>query len=143
MTETDSRWTAMCKMSEHHCGADLLGVEECKSPFGLYELRIPVDKNLPCDDSVITDKNCKDLDVSLLMFPWYFHGFAPNIRTLLIINEDIKPTTYEWTRPFRPSMPASACNSLPPKTTNQRVVLHSNVNAHLMRTLIDRSSLFL
>jgi len=42
---------------------NLLGMEECKSPFGTYELKIPVDENLECDDTGMTDINCKDLDV--------------------------------------------------------------------------------
>ena len=42
----------------------LLGMEECKSPFGIYELKIPVDENLKCGDNRITSTNCKDLDVS-------------------------------------------------------------------------------
>ena len=42
----------------------LLGADECVSPFGIYELEIPVDKDLECGSSVITASNCKDLDVS-------------------------------------------------------------------------------
>ena len=42
----------------------LMGMGECKSPFGIYELKIPVDENLECDDSIITNTNCKNLDVS-------------------------------------------------------------------------------
>ena len=45
-----------------------MGQEECKSPFGTYELKIPVDKNLACDNNGITDKNCKDLDVSNMSY---------------------------------------------------------------------------
>ena len=41
-----------------------MGMGECKSPFGIYELKIPVDENLECDDSIITNTNYKDLDVS-------------------------------------------------------------------------------
>lgn len=41
-----------------------MGMEECKSPFGIYELKIPVDKTLECNDDRITNTNCKDLDVS-------------------------------------------------------------------------------
>jgi len=43
----------------------LLGREECKSPFGSYELKIPKDNNMECTaDGFITNTNCKDLDVS-------------------------------------------------------------------------------
>ena len=68
MTEDDSRWLPMCnhvlnKRGSH--GKDsLLGMEECKSPYGIYELKIPVDKKLTCDAGGIKYTNCKDLDVS-------------------------------------------------------------------------------
>ena len=39
---------------------------ECKSPFGVYELKIPVDSNLECSDATNKEANCKDLDVSLI-----------------------------------------------------------------------------
>ena len=43
----------------------LLGMEECKSPFGTYELKIPVDETLACtDDLLFANNNCRDLDVS-------------------------------------------------------------------------------
>ena len=43
----------------------LLGMEECRSPFGNYELHIPVDEELSCSDDIpITHLNCRDLDVS-------------------------------------------------------------------------------
>ena len=38
---------------------------ECKSPFGVYELKISVDNNLECSDAKNEEANCKDLDVSL------------------------------------------------------------------------------
>ena len=41
----------------------LLGDEECRSPFGTYELVIPVDDQLSGDDPGITNKNCRELDV--------------------------------------------------------------------------------
>jgi len=41
-----------------------MGMEECKSPFGIYELKIPVDNTLECDDDRITHTNCRDLEVS-------------------------------------------------------------------------------
>jgi len=44
-------------------GDSLLGADECISPFGTYELKIPVDRSLACDASTITSANCKDLDV--------------------------------------------------------------------------------
>ena len=68
VTEDDSRWLAMCnhvlnKRGSHSKDA-LLGMEECQSPFGIYELKIPVDKDLACDTNRFTTTNCKDLDVS-------------------------------------------------------------------------------
>ena len=47
-----------------HSKDALLGMEECQSLFGIYELKIPVDKNLACNAVGVTGKNCKDLDVS-------------------------------------------------------------------------------
>ena len=43
----------------------LLGMEECQSPFGIYEVKIPVNKNLECGSMGITGNNCKDIDVSV------------------------------------------------------------------------------
>ena len=51
------------KRGSHNKDA-LLGMEECQSPFGIYELKIPVDKDLACDANRFTTTNCKDLDVS-------------------------------------------------------------------------------
>ena len=68
ITKDDSRWQPMCSNQLNNQGScrkdSLLGMEECKSPFGTYELKIPVDKNLECDDTRMTDTNCKDFDVS-------------------------------------------------------------------------------
>ena len=68
MTKDDSRWQQMCIHPLNPggtCNQDrLLGMEECKSPFGIYELKIPVDENMSCDNTGITNTNCKDLDVS-------------------------------------------------------------------------------
>lgn len=67
MSKDDSRWNEMCSHplnpSGSTCQDKLLGMEECKSPFGIYELKIPVNKDLACENTGITDKNCKDLDV--------------------------------------------------------------------------------
>jgi len=54
----------MCSDPTTKGGDALLGEDECISPFGIYELKIPVNKNLACDDTKITNFNCKDLDVS-------------------------------------------------------------------------------
>ena len=62
----DYRWQPMCSNPLSNSVRDrLLGDEECKSPFGTYELQIPVDKTLSCKSTAITDTNCKDLDVSI------------------------------------------------------------------------------
>lgn len=67
MSKDDSRWNEMCSHplnpSGSTCQDKLLGMEECKSPFGIYELKIPVNEDLACENTGITDKNCKDLDV--------------------------------------------------------------------------------
>ena len=62
VTPNDERWQPMC--SQTSCDDVLLGEEECRSPFGTYELVIPVDNKMSCDDPGIRNKNCKDLDVS-------------------------------------------------------------------------------
>ena len=66
LNEEDSRWQPMCTNQLTKGGNldKLLGMEECKSPFGIYELKIPKDDNLACDDNRITNTNCQDLDVS-------------------------------------------------------------------------------
>ncbi|KAL9957971.1 hypothetical protein ACROYT_G034931 [Oculina patagonica] len=61
----DQRWQPMCSNPLSKCVRDrLLGDEECKSPFGTYELQIPVDKKLSCTGDGIKDTNCKDLDLT-------------------------------------------------------------------------------
>ena len=42
---------------------DLLGMEDCQSLFGIYELKIPKDENLECDSEQLKAEDCKDLDV--------------------------------------------------------------------------------
>lgn len=67
VNKDDYRWQPMCSNPLSNSVRDrLLGDEECKSPFGTYELQIPVDKTLSCKSTAITDTNCKDLDVSIL-----------------------------------------------------------------------------
>ena len=67
VSEDDSRWVAMCNHALNKRGSHskdaLLGMEECQSPFGIYELKIPIDNKLACDTNRITTTNCKDLDV--------------------------------------------------------------------------------
>ena len=49
----DSRFYPMCNHGLNKRGSsdkeDLLGMEECQSLFGIYELKIPKDENLECD----------------------------------------------------------------------------------------------
>ena len=67
VSEDDSRWVAMCNHALNKRGSHskdaLLGMEECQSPFGIYELKIPINNKLACDTNRITTTNCKDLDV--------------------------------------------------------------------------------
>ena len=69
MGTNDDRWQPMCchYLSDSPCTDSLLGAEECRSPFGTYELSMPIDENASCDPNVagITDKNCKDFNVSI------------------------------------------------------------------------------
>jgi len=55
----------------------LLGVEECQSPFGIYEVKIPVNKNLECDGIGITGNNCKDIDVSVYSEILFYEQWEP------------------------------------------------------------------
>ena len=51
-------------LSDSPCSDSLLDSEECRSPFGTYELSMPINENAPCNGAGITNKNCKDFDVS-------------------------------------------------------------------------------
>ena len=68
MDEDDKRLQPMCChfLSDSPCSDSLIGAQACHSPFGTYELSIPIDEKLPCesDSPAMTDKNCKDFDVS-------------------------------------------------------------------------------
>lgn len=68
MKKDDTRFEPMCChfLSNSPCEDVLLGAEECQSPFGTYNISIPIDETAPCtaSSSAITDKNCKDFDVS-------------------------------------------------------------------------------
>ena len=54
----DSRFYPMCNHGLNKRGSsdkgDLLGMEECQSLFGIYELKIPKDENLECDSEQLT-----------------------------------------------------------------------------------------
>lgn len=75
MERGDNRFQPMCchYLSDSPCDDKLLGAEECRSPFGTYEISIPIDKKFPCKGktSRITDENCKDFDVRELGFNHY------------------------------------------------------------------------
>ena len=61
MNDDDYRWQPMCS----NPGKDAMsGANECISPFGMYDLSIPINKQLACDSSQMESENCKDLDVS-------------------------------------------------------------------------------
>ncbi|KAL9982961.1 hypothetical protein ACROYT_G005076 [Oculina patagonica] len=68
MEKDDFRFQPMCchYLSDSPCNDALLGAEECTSPFGTYQLSMPIDDQASCDpgNSPITDKNCKDFDRS-------------------------------------------------------------------------------
>ncbi len=68
MEKDDFRFQPMCchYLSDSPCNDVLLGAEECTSPFGTYQLSMPIDDKASCEpgNSPITDKNCKDFDVS-------------------------------------------------------------------------------
>lgn len=64
IAKDDFRFQPMCchYLNDSPCE----DTRECTSPFGTYELSMPIDHNAPCQDSSwqITDGNCKDFDVS-------------------------------------------------------------------------------
>ena len=68
MEEDDNRFEPMCchYLSGSPCNDILLGAEECTSPFGTYELSMPIDDTIACalNSSLITHKNCREFDVS-------------------------------------------------------------------------------
>ncbi|XP_078356298.1 uncharacterized protein LOC144642898 isoform X2 [Oculina patagonica] len=65
----DSRFKPMCchYLSDSPCKDKQLGAEECRSPFGTYEISIPIDKKARCraKGSKVTHKNCKNFDISM------------------------------------------------------------------------------
>ncbi|CAH3128101.1 unnamed protein product [Pocillopora meandrina] len=69
MSKDDYRFQPMCchYLSGSPCDDTLLGAEECRSPFGTYEMTIPIDSETSCtaSGSRITDANCKDFDRSV------------------------------------------------------------------------------
>ena len=60
MEEDDNRFEPMCchYLSGSPCNDILLGAEECTSPFGTYELSIPIDDVITCalNSSLITHR---------------------------------------------------------------------------------------
>lgn len=67
MGKNDERFQPMCCdfLSDSPCSTSL-GAEECKSPFGTYEISMPIDSKASCDPGFtrLTGGNCKDFDVS-------------------------------------------------------------------------------
>ncbi len=86
MEKDDFRFQPMCchYLSDSPCDDVLLGAEECTSPFGTYQLSMPIDDKASCEpgNSPITDKNCKDFDVSFFLL--YFYVNSP-VRTNVIL----------------------------------------------------------
>ena len=68
MTKDDNRWESMCTDPLTGGKDALLGADECISPFGIYDLEIPVNKDLAWGSSKITTFNCKDIEVSKNLF---------------------------------------------------------------------------
>lgn len=66
MQEDDNRFKPMCChfLSDAPCDDRLIGAQECQSPFGSYNISMPIDKDAECGSSRLKDKNCKDFDVS-------------------------------------------------------------------------------
>lgn len=72
MEEDDNRFEPMCcdYLSSSPCNDILLGAEECTSPFGTYELSMPIDDTITCalNGSLITHKSCREFDVSFMFW---------------------------------------------------------------------------
>jgi len=84
ITSTDARWKVLCNEPRDREGKfSQFSSEECKSPFGIYDLEIPVDRSLPCDKSGMEITNCKDLDLTkftkmnVWMHVYYWAGQYP------------------------------------------------------------------
>ncbi|XP_073228612.1 uncharacterized protein [Porites lutea] len=99
--EQDPRWISMCNNPLNKEGGlradSLLGSLECRSPFGSYELKIPKDDDMICEeDNGITNTNCKDLDLSkftsmnVWMTVFYWSGQYPKGPTDPICRGAIK-----------------------------------------------------
>ena len=86
MEKDDVRFQTMCchYLSDSPCQDVLLGAEECQSPFGSYELSLPVDEDVDCRpySSQLTNKNCKDFDVSLFIIYSVVGGIVSNLSEL-------------------------------------------------------------
>ena len=100
LEKDDVRFQAMCchYLSDSPCQDVLLGAEECQSPFGSYELTIPVDEDVDCrpDSSQLTNKNCKDFDVSLFIIDIVLEGYLANISVLILCLPSIAKSTEQF-----------------------------------------------
>ena len=90
----DSRFYPMCNHGLNKRGSsdkeDLLGMEECQSLFGIYELKIPKDENLECDSEQLKAENCKDLDVRFCITQFLkLHLFVLKQRQKATEEEDL------------------------------------------------------
>ena len=76
------------------CSEAIGSREECSSPFGIYDLSMPIDSTIPCQTTtnpIITHENCQNFNVSLDIRPsisqrsytWF------NIQTYSLSNCDI------------------------------------------------------
>ncbi|XP_031565547.1 uncharacterized protein LOC116300761 [Actinia tenebrosa] len=78
----DSRLEPMCSHSLNGASVNglMMGKDECTSPSGFYELKIPVDKTLSCTDTKMRNTNCKDLDLSKFtkMNVWFYYIYWSN-----------------------------------------------------------------
>ena len=66
MGKDDERFQQMCchSVSDSSCVISH-DVEDCKSPFGTYEISMPIDSKATCEKSFtrLTGGNCNDFDV--------------------------------------------------------------------------------
>ncbi|XP_031560607.1 uncharacterized protein LOC116296689 [Actinia tenebrosa] len=81
--EDDERLKAMCSHPLNGGSANglMMGKDECTSPSGFYELKIPVNKKLPCTAPIMRDTNCKDIDLAKFtnMNVWVYYIYWSNV----------------------------------------------------------------
>lgn len=99
----DSRFYPMCNHGLNKRGSsdkeDLLGMEECQSLFGIYELKIPKDENLECDSEQLKAEmqNLTSRSLQLTQF-LKLHLFVLKQRQKATEEEDLSVFLTWWVK---------------------------------------------